>query len=221
MEIDPQIILDSLSNLDETKDINTLPVLTVKEMVVFPSTVVPILVGRSSSIKAIADAMARDKYLLLVPQKNFTDDFETPQINDLYKFGTLVSISQIIRLPGSLIKVLVQGISFVTISKYTLKDGSFTAKFKVSDISHEDESSLKFQALLKNTINLFENYVKLNEELPSEIINNIQQISSPLRKYYLIASNIETTFENKIELLRLTNLNEMLLKISEILLYET
>lgn len=221
MDIDTKFILDTLKTIDEPKDINTLPVLTVKDLVIFPSTMVPILVGRSSSIKAIADSMARDKYLLLVPQKSFTDDFETPQINDLFKFGTLVTISQIIRLPGNLIKVLVQGIDFATIQKFTFKEGSYTAKFKVAEINNETESSLKFQALLKNTVSLFENYIKLNEELPSEIINNIHQISSPLRKYYLMASNIDTSFENKLELLQQTSLHEMYLKISAILNYES
>lgn len=221
MDIDAKLILDTLKDLEKPKDINTLPVLPVKEMVVFPTTVVPILVGRSSSLKAIAEAMSRDKLLILVPQKQYTDDFETPDLQDLHKIGTLVSVSQIVRLPGSLIKLLVQGTEFVTVNKFTLNDGIISAKFKVSEIEHIDETELKFQALVKRTVSLFESYIKVNEEIPSEIINTIHQISDPLRKFYLMASNTDTSFENKIELLQQTNITDMLLKLSSILNYET
>jgi len=221
MDLDTQFILDTLEKIDTPADISVLPLLPVKDMVVFPHTVVPVLVGRNSSLKAVADAMAKYKYLLLVPQKEYTDDFETPQVKDLHRVGTLVSISQIIRLPGNLIKILVQGLEFVRITRINFKDGGFTAKYNKVEIGNINENTLKFKALMKNTLSLFENYIKLNEELPSEIMNNINQVEGPERKFYLMCSNIDTSFENKLTLLQQVEVQEMLMKLSEIITYES
>ena len=221
MDIDTQFILDTLEKIDQPADITVLPVLPVKDIVVFPHTVVPVLVGRNSSLKAVADAMAKYKYLLLVPQKEFTDDFETPQVKDLHRVGTLVNINQIIRLPGNLIKILVQGMEFVKITRINFKDGGFTARYKKAELKQVNEKTLKFKALMKNTLDLFDNYIKLNEELPSEIMNNINQVEGPERKYYLMCSNIDTSFENKLTLLQQVDVQEMMMKLSEILTYES
>lgn len=220
MDIDNEI-LDNVKKSLNPKNLTTLPVLPIKEMVVFPSTVVPILVGRSFSLKAIAEAMAKDKFILLVPQKNYVDDFELPETKDLHKIGTIASVSQIIRLPGNLLKILVYGIDLAEISKFNVKNGLIYSKFNIVTVPSINDKDLKFQALQKQTLSLFDNYMKVNEEMPNEIIETINQITNPLRKFYLMVSNVDTSFENKVALLQQKDIYEMYLKFSEILKYET
>jgi ATP-dependent Lon protease len=165
--------------------------------------------------------MSHNKLVLLVPQKNANQDIEDVTKTDLYKYGTLATISQILRLPGNLLKILVNGLEIVQINHFSSKDSLLFGKFTTINVQIPTAKDLKFQALKNLTLDLFENYMKINDELPSEIMETIKQAASPLRKFYLMVSNLETSFENKVMLLQQKNLNDMYTKFSEILKYET
>ncbi len=215
------VLSKSLEDLAENMELTNIPIVPLKGLVVFPTTTVPILIGRNFSLKAIAEAMSHNKLVLLVPQKNANQDIEDVTKTDLYKYGTLATISQILRLPGNLLKILVNGLDIVQINHFSNKDSLLFGKFTTINVQIPTAKDLKFQALKNLTLDLFENYMKINDELPSEIMETIKQADSPLRKFYLMVSNLETSFENKVMLLQQKNLNDMYTKFSEILKYET
>jgi len=214
-------IADFLKNIDNPKSLEILPVLPVKEFFVFPSTIVPVLIGRNNSLKTISEAITENKFLLVVPQAVNTDELESPTANQLHKVGTLVAISQIIKLPGQLLKVMVNGLDLVNIKKFSSKNGVIYAKYVTNKVEIPSKSDTKFIALAKQTFDLFQNYSRYDEDLPYEIVKNIQHTDDYLKSFYLMASNIDTSLTNKLDLISKPKLFEMYFKLSSLLKYET
>lgn len=213
--------LNNLKKIEESKSLTTLPVLPVKDFFVFPSTIVPILIGRHISLKTIAEATSEHKFMLVVPQSITTDDLEFPSSRQLHRIGTLVAISQIIRMPGQLLKVMVHGLEIIKIDKFITKNGLISAKYTIQGIEYPDKKDKKFLALVKQTFELFQTYSQFDENLPIELINNIQKNSDYLKSFYLMASNIDTNLNNKLNLVRTPKLYDMYFKLSALLKYET
>ena len=144
-----------------------LPVLPLRDVVVYPHMVIPLFVGRKKSIKALDKAMEGNKQILLIAQKSPTDD--DPGENETYDVGTKANILQLLKLPDGTIKVLVEGTSRATVSNYREIDEMFVADAELIEPSVVDEHDM--DVLARSTVNQFEQYVKLNKKVPPEIIS--------------------------------------------------
>ncbi|MBQ15010.1 MAG: hypothetical protein CMQ17_11520, partial [Gammaproteobacteria bacterium] len=145
---------------------NAFPLLPLRDVVVYPQIVQPLFVGRPKSIKALEVAMASDKQVLLVAQKNASED--EPGVKDLFQIGTVASILQLIRLPDGTVKVLVEGLDRARIRDIEFGVEYFKAETSVlnSDELEEKESALLVRSLLSQ----FEQYVQLSKKIPPEVV---------------------------------------------------
>ena len=148
--------------------------LPLRDIVVFPNMIVPLFVGRSKSIKALDFAEKHEKEIFLVAQKDANTD--EPTAGDIYNFGTVASILQLLRLPDGTVKVLVEGIERAKISHYA-ENKEFLEAY-IDQVKVENNSSDKeLSALSRTAISQFESYVKLNRKVPPEILVSLNQIS--------------------------------------------
>ena len=183
-------------------NLQTLPLLPLRDVVVYPQIVQPLFVGREKSIKALEHAMSADKKVLLVAQKNPTDD--EPNASDLYRVGTVASILQLIRLPDGTVKVLVEGISRAEITSINYAEEYFeaqSAEFRPSGLPKK-ESDLLIRSLLSQ----FDQFVQLSKKIPPEVITSISSIDEPGRLVDTISSHMSLPLEEKQNLLELTKL---------------
>ena len=175
-----------------------LPVLPLRDVVVFPHMVIPLFVGRDKSIRALDVAMESDKRILLVAQKSAeTDD---PVATDLYKIGTLAHVLQLLKLPDGTIKVLVEGVSRVEVTKVVERDGALAGRaHEVEPEMDRDEREL--EAITRSLMGLFEQYVKTNRKLPPELLQTLTGIDEPGRLADTIAAHIGVRIGDKQKLL--------------------
>ena len=145
-----------------------IPVLPLRDVVVFPSMVIPLFVGREKSIRALDLAMDRDKRILLVAQKSpETDD---PVAADLYEVGTLAQVLQLLKLPDGTIKVLVEGVSRARLTRVHEVDGALAGDAEsLEPVERHDPREV--EAIVRSLMSLFEQYVKTNRKLPPELMN--------------------------------------------------
>jgi len=170
--------------------------------VVYPQIVQPLFVGRPKSIKALEVAMASDKQVLLVAQKNASED--EPGIDDLFQIGTVATILQLIRLPDGTVKVLVEGLDRARIKNVVFDADHFKAETTVlgSDEIPEKESALLIRSLLSQ----FDQYVQLSKKIPPEVLTSISSIDEPGRLVDTIASHMSLQLQEKQNLLELAGL---------------
>ena len=144
---------------------SAIPVLPLRDVVVYPHMVIPLFVGREKSINALDTAMQEDKKILLVAQKNA--DIDDPAISDIHEIGTLSTILQLLKLPDGTVKVLVEGAERVHITGYEDTDAFFTAHIEALPAEEEgDEKEL--EVLTRSLLAMFDQYVKLNKKVPPE-----------------------------------------------------
>src|SRR5688500_1666913 len=136
----------------------TLPVLPLRDIVVFPHMIVPLFVGREKSIRALEEVMREDKRILLVAQKNPADD--EPEIDSIYDVGTVAQVLQLLKLPDGTVKVLVEGTERARILNYTARTEFFEAEAHL--IASEPGEASEIEALSRTAVSQFESYVKLN-----------------------------------------------------------
>ena len=181
---------------------NAFPLLPLRDVVVYPQIVQPLFVGRPKSIKALEVAMASDKQVLLVAQKNASED--EPGVKDLFQIGTVASILQLIRLPDGTVKVLVEGLDRARIRDIEFGVEYFKAETSVlnSDELEEKESALLVRSLLSQ----FEQYVQLSKKIPPEVVTSISSIDEPGRLIDTIASHMTLQLQEKQNLLELSGL---------------
>jgi len=191
--------------LEELEDIipDSLPVVAMRDTVVYPNTMFPILVGRSQSINAVEAAAEKGNYILLCAQRNA--EVEEPERDELYEIGTLARIVQILRLPNNLIKVLVNGIAPARILKYTGEQSYFEAEVERLNARHSKEDE-QLQALIRQTRQKFEKFVMLNKDLPEEILLSYEQTEDPAHLLFFMASYLDLEITQKQELLEQTDL---------------
>ncbi|WP_290589370.1 MULTISPECIES: endopeptidase La [unclassified Arenimonas] len=184
-----------------------LPVLPLRDVVVYPHMVIPLFVGRDRSIKALDLAMAADKQILLVAQKS--PDTDDPGADDLYRTGTLAQVLQLLKLPDGTIKVLVEGSSRVAIDGFGEREGALTATGAVVDTVFErDEREL--EVTLRSLMSLFEQYVKTNRKLPPELLTTLSGIDDPSRLADTIAAHLGARLSDKQQLLETLEVGQRL-----------
>jgi ATP-dependent Lon protease len=186
-----------------------LPVLPLRDIVVFPHMIVPLFVGREKSVKALENVMQEDKQVILLTQKSPNED--DPEPSDLYEIGTLGTILQMLKLPDGTVKVLVEGGERVSVKKYTKNDSFMEAHMEVlPDKTVMDE---EIEALARAAASQFESYVKLNKKVPPEVITSINQIDEPDKLSDTISAHLALKIEEKQELLALANTRDRLERI--------
>jgi ATP-dependent Lon protease len=184
-----------------------LPVLPLRDVVVYPHMVIPLFVGRDRSIKALDQAMNADKQILLIAQKS--PDVDDPGEKDLYTVGTLATVLQLLKLPDGTIKVLVEGVSRVAIEAYGDVDGALTASgHTVESGTERDERELG--VTLSSLMSLFEQYVKTNRKLPPELLTTLAGIEDAGRVADTIAAHLGARLEDKQRLLETLDIGERL-----------
>ncbi len=182
------------------------PVLPLRDIVVFPYMIVPLFVGREKSINALEEVMRTDKQILLAAQKNAGDD--DPEIDAIFKVGTLASVLQLLKLPDGTVKVLVEGTSRAKIKNYTENSNYFEAEIEhiEEDLGAEEEA----EALARSAITQFESYVKLNKKISPEVLGSINQIDDYSKLADTIASHLAIKISEKQEILEITSISERL-----------
>ena len=201
-------------NTPLSSDITSYPVLPLRDIVVFPYMIVPLFVGREKSVRALEEVMNKDKQIILVTQREANE--ENPGANDLYEIGTLGTVLQLLKLPDGSIKVLVEGHHRVKISQVTDNEQFLEANY--ADISAEiPEQSVELEALSRTTLKQFEQYIKLNKKIPSEVLVSFGQIEDASKLADSISSHLVVNIANKQELLEIINVSKRLDRISEMM----
>ena len=184
-------------------------VLPLRDIVVFPHMIVPLFVGREKSVKALEHVMHEDKQILLLTQKTPGEDDPGP--DDLYEFGTIGTILQLLKLPDGTVKVLVEGGSRAKLLNY--KENAEFYEAEVEVIQETDIVDDEIDALTRAVITQFEQYVKLNKKIPPEVIVSVNQIDEPTKMADTIASHLALKIDQKQELLEIPTALERLEKI--------
>ena len=169
------------------------PVLPLRDVVVYPHMVIPLFVGRDKSIKALEAAMAGSKQILLVAQKSAALD--DPQVDDIYRVGTLSSILQLLKLPDGTIKVLVEGMERARIVQFIGVQDYLTAEVVTFSPTPVDEREI--EALTRSVLSHFEQYVKLNKKIPPEILSALTSIDEPSRLADTVAAHMTLKLDEK------------------------
>ncbi|MGI8561333.1 MAG: LON peptidase substrate-binding domain-containing protein, partial [Luteimonas sp.] len=184
-----------------------LPVLPLRDVVVFPHMVIPLFVGRDKSIRALDLAMESDKRILLVAQKSAeTDD---PVAGDLYEVGTLAQVLQLLKLPDGTIKVLVEGVARVTVTDVSERDGTLAGR-GVGIESTDGREAREVEAIARSLMSLFEQYVKTNRKLPPELLQTLAGIDEPGRLADTIAAHLGVRLADKQRLLETVETSDRL-----------
>lgn len=184
----------------------TLPLIPLRDVVVYPHMVIPLFVGRQNSIDALEQAMAADKAIVVVAQKSAAVD--DPQITDLFEVGTSARILQLLKLPDGTVKVLVEGEQRVAIEEVAETSGFFTAKVRTIDDAEPPEGERK--ALAHTLLSQFEQYVKLSKKISNDVMSSITNIEDPSRLADTIASQMNLKLEEKQALLEMGDLTQRL-----------
>lgn len=179
----------------------TIAVLPLRDVVVFPNMVIPLFVGREKSIVALDRAMDSGKEILLLAQKDAVDD--DPVKDDLYTIGTMASILQLLKLPDGTVKVLVEGGRRTRAVEFTETDECFMAI--PEEIAIESLSDKESDALVRTVVGSFEQYVKLNNKIPPEVLNSLSGIDEPGRLADTIAAHLSQKLEEKQKILEISS----------------
>ena len=190
-------------------DIKTLPVLPLRDIVVFPHMVVPLFVGRDKSVRALEEVMGGDKQILLVTQKNSADDDPAPA--DIFDVGVLATVLQLLKLPDGTVKVLVEGKARAAVLKFTDQDAFYEAQMSLID--EDGGSSHEAEALSRAVVEQFENYVKLNKKVPPEALASIPQIEEAGKLADSIAAHLSVKIGDKQSLLEIFDVSKRLEKV--------
>ena len=184
----------------------TLPVLPLRDVVVFPYMVMPLFVGRAKSISALDEAMNEGKQLLLVSQKQA--DLEEPTIDDVFDVGTIANIIQLLKLPDGTVKVLVEGQQRAKINQLNDGEDHFSAEVTPIETTFGDEKEL--DVVKAAVLNEFESYLQLNKKIPADVLGALQRIDDADRLADTMAAHIPVTVRHKQSVLELAGVQERL-----------
>jgi ATP-dependent Lon protease len=190
-------------------DIKTLPVLPLRDIVVFPHMVVPLFVGREKSVRALEEVMKSDKQILLVTQKDRDEDDPAP--NDIFQVGVLATVLQLLKLPDGTVKVLVEGGDRAAVLKFTPREEFYEAR--VAGMTEEGGEAHETEALARAVVEQFENYVKLNKKVPPEAVTAIPQITVPGQLADTIAAHLAVKISDRQQLLEILHVGKRLEKV--------
>ncbi|GAB4173465.1 MAG: endopeptidase La [Wenzhouxiangellaceae bacterium] len=181
------------------------PVLSLRDVVVYPHMVIPLFVGRERSVLALDEAMNGDKRIVLVTQKS--PEIEEPKASDLYKYGTLANILQLLRLPDGTTKVLVEGLERVAVQKLEETGGFLAATWQPMPTGAGSEPQT-LEVTARTLFGQFEQYVKLSRKIPVELLTTLAGIGDPSRQADTIAAHLPIRIEDKQRILETSNLAE-------------
>ena len=185
-----------------------LPLLPLRDVVVFPHMVIPLFVGRAKSIKALESAMSADRRIVLIAQKAAGKD--EPSVEDMFDTGCVANILQMLKLPDGTVKVLVEGLQRASVNEVAEDGEQFTASVTPIPPDQGDAESSEIEALRRALMQQFDQYVKLNKKIPSEILNSIASIDEVGRLADTIAAHLPLQLDGKQEVLALANVRDRL-----------
>ncbi|BDM65047.1 Lon protease [Shewanella sp. NFH-SH190041] len=183
-----------------------LPVLPLRDVVVYPHMVIPLFVGREKSIRCLESAMAQDKQIILVAQRDA--DLDEPTSEDIFDVGTVASILQLLKLPDGTVKVLVEGGQRARINRYTKEDEYFVAEAEYLAAETIDEK--EEEVLVRSAIGQFEGYIKLNKKIPPEVLTSLSGIDEAARLADTMAAHMPLKLADKQSVLEMVNVAERL-----------
>ncbi|WP_293806572.1 endopeptidase La [uncultured Bosea sp.] len=192
-----------------TGETGTYPVLPLRDIVVFPHMIVPLFVGREKSIRALEEVVKTDGLILLATQKNAGDD--DPQPNEIYEIGTLARVLQLLKLPDSTVKVLVEGVGRAKASSYSASESFYEAE--ATGLAEEEGKKVEVEALARSVVSEFESYVKLNKKISGEIVAAVTQIDEPAKLADTVASHLAVKIADRQGVLEITNVAHRLEKV--------
>ena len=195
---------------------NNLPLLPLRDIVVFPEMIVPLFVGREKSVKAIEEVMnndGNDKHVLLVTQKDAVTD--NPNKDDLYKVGILGQILQMLKLPDGTVKVLVEGKSRIKISKFIFQESFLRGEY--ADFPEKTKKEDECKALTRAISEQFEGYIKINKKISKDVLSAVAQTDDPSKISNTVSAHLNIKLSDKQELLEIEYLDKRLEKILELL----
>ena len=199
--------MEMQKNLDKPQADILVPVLPLRDVVVYPHMVIPLFVGRDKSIEALDAAMKDNKQILLVAQ--LEAEIDEPGFDDLYQVGTLANILQLLKLPDGTVKVLVEGNQRSRVVKYQETEGYFSAQ--VTAIQEKQSiSSQEMEVLMRSAINSFDEYVKLNNKIPPEVLNSLAGVDDPSRLADTMAAHMALKVEEKQAMLEMDDIVQRL-----------
>lgn len=184
----------------------SVPVLPLRDVVVYPYMVVPLFVGRERSIKALEVAMAADKQILLATQKNATED--QPTEKSIHQVGTMATVLQLLKLPDGTVKVLVEGVKRAKVTRFIENPDYFLAE--VEFLEDEGGTEKEVEIFIRSLKSQFEQYVKLNRKIPAEIMASILAIEDGSRLGDTIAAHLSIKLDEKQKLLEISSLHKRL-----------
>ncbi|MFC3033984.1 endopeptidase La [Pseudoalteromonas fenneropenaei] len=190
----------------ERTDRVEIPVLALRDVVVYPHMVIPLFVGREKSIRCLEAAMEADKQIFLVAQKDATVD--DPSIDDLYQVGTIATVLQLLKLPDGTVKVLVEGNQRARIERFINTDEFFLAEAEFIASTHVD--SQEQDIFIRSAISQFEGYVKLNKKIPPEVLTSISGIDEAARLADTMAAHMPLKVAEKQKVLEVSDVTERL-----------
>lgn len=192
------------NRMNENKEAIELPLLPLRGVVIYPHMVMPLFVGREISILALEQAMATDKQILLVAQRNA--EIEEPNEDEIYAVGTVSNVLQLLKLPDGTVKVLVEGSYRASLSDISDKHGYFSAK--TIEQTSEDIAETEATALVRSTKAQFDKYVNLSKKIPSEVLSSLSGIDEPGRLADSIAPHMPLELEQKQSILEMANVQQ-------------
>jgi len=191
----------------DISDTSNIPVLPLRDVVVYPNMVIPLFVGRDKSIQALDAAMANNKQILLVAQKSA--ELDEPSFDDFHNIGTLSTILQLLKLPDGTIKVLVEGAERAKVIRFAEESEYFTADISILN-NEEPDDEKKLEVLSRSIVSLFEQYVKLNKKVPPEVLTSLAGIDDPSRLSDTIAAHMSLKLDEKQHVLEIVSTHERL-----------
>ncbi|RME85966.1 MAG: endopeptidase La, partial [Zetaproteobacteria bacterium] len=195
---------ERISQREAPQSTGTLPVLALRDVVVFPHMVVPLFVGRPKSVEALERAMSGDRMLLLVAQKD--PNVDDPGAEELYTIGTVGTLLQLLRLPDGTIKALVEGRARARIRGLVDEGGCLVAHYEL--LFDEPSSPAKLEAMARAVFKRFEEYVKLNKKIPPEALESLQALDDPEKLVDTVASHLSMPVAEKQKLLEAPSLSK-------------
>jgi len=188
-----------------------LPIIPLRDVIIFPNMIFPILAGRSATQRAVEEAILNERLVLLLAQKNPAED--QPETDGLYSLGVVGRILQVLRLPTGLVKILIEGVQRAEAAKIEYTEGVFRAK--VNKITEPEEEQHKLKAALRRTSNLFKELVILSRNLPDELLLTLDNFTEAGRLADFIASHLALPLDKRQEILQTVDIFKRLLLISK------
>ena len=201
-----QALKKDLNDSDKEPQHGMMPLLPLRDVVVYPHLVIPLFVGRAKSVRALEIASEGNKKILLVAQKSANKD--EPDAEDLYSIGTMATVLQMLKLPDGTVKVLVEGLYRVRVSEFVETEECFLAMAEKINDPKEDDSET--EALMRTVFTQFDQYVKLNKKIPPEILTSLATINDASRLADTISAHLTLKLEEKQKILEMLSVTERL-----------